>query len=363
MRYLQPYRLYEAAITEHPLLDGMRDTVGGRDLAALSTGFRVDRTGKLVIEGLRGKTFVQQQPNGTWRHWVLATGRVYGEGVYATLQECLAGCWTDFLLNSNSIRPQKMNMEAYRNLINSHLGELQGKALDQGALRNAVVRIMQQGFTVPIHDARDFLETSKWMPVLKVLGFFQEEAARLSYMSFYLFHQDSPIVNIFFTQEELSSAYSYRTIENHVGYRFDIQVEPWECLNAQIDVNSTFLEIGGERASLAPFADEIFGGKKLHRALTSAFAKDISGYGIPPALQQKMVALRQFGVQLLQKVAAGGNVADMVLTLLPVVQDKDFTFSQAKMIKEVMPELWAEYVKTHPDPDSVKHSALLADFF
>lgn len=367
MRYLQPYRLYEAAITEHPLLDGMQDTVGGRDLAALcGNDYRVDRTGKLVINGLRGKTFVQQQPDGTWRHWVLATGRVYVEGSYATLEECLEGCWLDFVLNSISIRPQKMNMEAYRNLINSHLGELQGKALDQGALRNAVVRIMQRGFAEPLQDASDFLGTSKWLPVLKVLGFFQPEVARLSSLDFHLFYQDSPIVSIFLSPEDEAGASSHSgsfRVNALLEYRFTIQVQPWECLDAQIDAHSAYLEIGGERASLAPFADEVFGGKRLHRALTTAFANYIAQYDVSPAVQQKMLALREFGVQLLQKVAAGGKVEDLTSTLLPLMQERDFTFAQAKRISEIMPELWAEYVKTHPDPDSVKHSALLADFF
>lgn len=361
MRYLQPYRLYEAAITEHPLLDGMRDTVGGRDLAALcGNDYRVDRAGKLVIEGLRGKTFVQQQYNGTWRHWVLATGRVYGEGVYATLEECLTGCWTDFVLNSTSIRPQEMNMKAYRDLIAANLSELQGKALNKEGLRVQVVALIQRDFKHPIKDHSDFFNLPKWRPALDALGFTSDP-----FGSFYLFHSTSAIANIFFTPEELESAspHQYTPLGHRLTMRFYVNVEYWEVLKMEIDPYSVTLSVGGDLSTLPAFADEVWGGKRLHRAMTTTFMKAISGEDFPDEVKQRMLALREFGVQLLQKVAAGGKVADMVSTLLPVMQGKDFTFSQAKKISEVMPELWVEYIKTHPDPDSVKHSALLADFF
>lgn len=360
MRYLQPYRLYEAATTEQPLLDGMRDTVGGRDLAALSTGFRVDRLGKLVIEGLRGRTYVLQQPDGTWKHWVLATGRVYGEGVYATLEECLTGCWMDFVLNSTSIRPQEMNMQAYRDLIAANWSEFQGKALNQSELRAQAVALIQRDFKHPIKDPSDFFDLPKWRPALDALGFTTDSVG-----SFYLFHEDSGIINLFFTPEELESGSFpvHASLTNRLFMRFTIKVEPWEVLKMEPGPYRVTLTLGGDLSTLPAFADEVLGSKRLHRAMTTAFAKEIAGDNFPGDVKQRMLALREFGVQLLQKVAAGGKVADMVSTLLPVMQDKDFTFSQAKKISEVIPELWAEYVKTHPDPDSVKHSALLADFF
>jgi len=361
MRYLQPYRLYEAAITEHPLLDGMQDTVGGRDLAALcGNDYRVDRTGKLVIEGLRGKTFVQQQPDGTWRHWVLSTGRVYAEGVYATLEECLAGCWLDFVLNSTSIRPQEMNMKAYRDLIAANLSELQGKALNKQGLRAQVVALIQRDFKHPIKDHRDFFDLPKWRPALDALGFTIDQ-----FGSFWLFHSTSAIVNIFFTPEELESASpSHPKLLGHrLAMRFYVSVEYWEGLKMGIDPYGVALSVGGDLSTLPAFADEVWGGKRLQRGMTTAFTKAIPGDDFPDDVKQRMLALREFGVQLLQKVAAGGKVGDLTSTLLPLMQERDFTFAQAKRISEVMPELWAEYVKTHSDPDSVKHSALLADFF
>ena len=359
MRYLQTYQLYEAAITEHPLLDGMRNTVGGLDLAALTSDFRVDRTGKLVIEGLRGKTFVQQQPDGTWKHWIVSTGRVYGEGTYATLEECLEGCWMDFVLYSNYVRPSEMNMQAYRDLVVANLSEFQGKALSKQQLRQKVVDLIQKDFKRPIQDAVDFWILPKWLPALNALGL-TTESHRVA-----LFHPDSAIVSLFFTPEELEDnfASSYtRLLANRIPLNFHVKVEPWEVLKMEINY-SVDLTIGGDLSTLPAFADEVWGSKRLHRAMTTAFAKKISEYDFPEEIQQRMLALRQVGVELLQKVAAGGKVADIVSTLLPVMQDKDFTFSQAKKIREVMPELWQAYVDTHPDPDQVKHSALLGDFF
>ena len=357
MRYLQTYQLYEAAITEHPLLDGMRNTVGGLDLAALTSDFRVDRTGKLVIEGLRGKTFVQQQPDGTWKHWIVSTGRVYGEGTYATLEECLEGCWMDFILYSNYVRPSEMNMQAYRDLVVANLSEFQGKALSKQGLRQKVVDLIQKDFKRPIQDAVDFWILPKWLPALKALGL-TTESHRVA-----LFHQDSAIVSIFFTPEELESSSSYtRLLPNRLPLNFHVKVEPWEVLKMEINY-TVDLTIGGDLSTLPAFADEVWGSKRLHRAMTTAFAKGIAENDFSEEIQQKMLALRQVGVDLLQKVAAGGKVADIVSTLLPVMQDKDFTFSQAKRISEVMPELWQAYVNTHPDPDQVKHSALLGDFF
>ena len=123
-------------------MDAMANTSAGKDLAAMSKSFRVDRTGKLIIEGLRGKTCVKQNPNGEWVHWVESTGRSYGEGSASTLEACLRGCWREFILHSQSFRPDRMNIKEYLSKIEPVVSSFEGKALNIDDLQWEIQKII-----------------------------------------------------------------------------------------------------------------------------------------------------------------------------------------------------------------------------
>lgn len=365
MRYLQTYALFESIPPEHPLLQAMQTAPGGLDLGALSTSFRVDRTGKLVIKGLRGRTYVQQQPDGTWKHWTLATGQVYGTGVYATLDECLAGCWMELVLNSQSFRPKGMRIETYQNLISSNLSALQGKGFKKDELRQQILDLIGQDFNHQIQNAKDFYDLPKWRPTLEILGFSPKNDSN----EIILFGSDSVIINLFLSSKELSKDFSlfpgdFNSYSNLVETCIRIDVKPWEVLKIQdYTFNTTALTIGGDISTLPAFADKVWGSKKFHTKLTDSFRKEISGRGLSQDLKQRLFTMRQVGVQLLQKVAGGGTRGDLISILLPIMQDRNFSPSEAGRINELMPELWQAYVAAHPDPDSVRLSPLLGNFF
>lgn len=134
-------------------MDAMVNTPAGKDLAAMATSYKVDRTGKLVITGLRGRTYVKSDPAGSrWIHWVEATGRSYAHGAAPTLEACLRDCWREFVLNSTTFRPQnfikggetsKISLKDYVKIIDPVLSSLEGKALNQNDLRFEILKVVK----------------------------------------------------------------------------------------------------------------------------------------------------------------------------------------------------------------------------
>jgi hypothetical protein len=357
MRYLQTYHLYEAK--KHPLedilMDAMQNTAEGQDLAAACNNrYRVDSKGKLVIEGLRGRTYIQQRADGSWEHWVLATGRVYGQGAYPTLGECLRGCWLDFLLDSTSIRPKGMNMESFRTLVKNNLGEFEGQALSVSGLRDKSVEIMHRDFQTPITNPKQLMDLPKWSTALQLLGLKEMNQAE-----YQLFSPDSGLVQIFFSPEELIKE-NYRLIRG-ISYHIQIQVHPWTILKAEVLPYRLDLDIGGEGEDLPAFADTIWTGKKFHKALLDF--DGVTYAGMDQEVLERIKLIRQIAVNVFNDVAAGrplGSFQEMILTFM---QGRDFTFAQAKRIRDVMPEIWQAYVDTHPEAEDVKYAPILGEFF
>ena len=358
MRYLKAFGLYEAK--KHPLedilMDAMQNTVEGQDLAAVCNNrYRVDSKGKLVIEGLRGRTYIQQKADGSWEHWVLATGRVYGQGVHPTLEECLRGCWMDFLLNSTSIRPKGMNMEAFRDLVNANLSEFAGQALGISDLRDKSVEIMHRGMKTPIVSVDQFIKLPKWYPALQLLGLKMLQYKTQQY--YQLFSDDSALVQIFFSPEELEGN---NYLKNALTYGVAIKLHPYPILKSSIDYTGITIDIGGEDGGLSAFADSVWSSKKLHKALVD---KENSFWKNDQGVLDRWYLIRQIGAEVLKNVASGQSLGDFNDVILKAMQGREFTFAQAKTIRDTIPEIWQAYVDTHTDGDNVKYAPILGEFF
>ena len=358
MRYLKSFGLYEAK--KHPLedilMDAMQNTVEGQDLSAVCNNrYRVDSKGKLVIEGLRGRTYIQQRADGSWEHWVLATGRVYGQGAYPTLGECLRGCWMDFILDSTSIRPKGMNMESFRTLVKNNLSEFEGQALGIADLRDKSVEIMHRDFQTPITSPRQLIDLPKWSAVLQLLGL--EEIQNNG--AYRLFPEDSVLVQIFFSPEELKDNYR---LHNAIAYNIRINVHPWTVLKAsEISPYRLDLDIGGDEQDLPAFADKIWANKKFHKALLNFEGTYHANQD--QVVMERIKLIRQIAVDVFNNVAAGRPPGDLQKMILSYMQGREFTFAQAKMLRDAIPEIWQAYVDTHPDAEGVKYAPILGEFF
>ncbi len=296
MRYLQSYILFENNNQDHPLMDAMKNTPAGRDLAAISSQYRVDRTGKLVISGLRGKTFIQELPGGVWKHWVVATGRTYGEGVYSTLEDCLRGCWRDYILYSTSIRPQGMNMKLYQDEISKNLHKFEGRELNHQEITKEALEILVSRFKNPIRDASFIFNDPKWRQILALTGFEEVEPETGDWdfgttRRFRMFGESSLFVKVLIPDDligpvEPNAVLSRRNhILSNIGVSFAITVEPWEVFKISFDyrVNIT---IGGDSSMIPEYLESIWTNKKLiknigtyepHRDDTPELVSAVSG--------------------------------------------------------------------------------------
>lgn len=182
MKYLKSFSLYEAKIKPvDPSVDLIRDamsnTSAGKDLAAVAKSYTVSSNGKLVLNGLRGKTYVKEDPLGArWVHWVRSTGRSYAHGSAPTLEACLRDCWKEFVLNSTTFRPQGMKINEYLDKIEPVLSSFEGKALNVADLQFKIMKILYDKTNWnPIRDPSFVLDRPEFQDVFDFIGLKKEE--------------------------------------------------------------------------------------------------------------------------------------------------------------------------------------------
>jgi hypothetical protein len=368
MKYLQPFSLYEAAqpAGTSPIMDAMTNTPEGRDLAALCSSYRVDRTGKLVMMGMRGRTYIQEYPDDTWKHWVLATGRTYGEGFYPTLIECIRGCWTEYVMNSTSIRPPGMQIKEYKDLVTANLNLLEGQALSTEGLKEAFFRILclRDGIKNPIRQPREIVDAPKWSRLMELFDVHESSGGGDFYdnqSAFRILTRDSQLVKLFLGANS-DNNFPYQYCESH----FTIRIKPGSKFKRdahEYDNNNYYNNdyyIAGEVSQIPEYADLVFKG------VAEILLKE-AGIRIPAEFKDAIVSIKTAAANLILSHLdhASGSVHDLETDLLRIIQKmypEYVPHEQASVMRKNFPNIWQRYVDEHPDPDSVRQNATLGDF-
>ena len=204
-------------------MDAMINTPAGKDLAAMARSYSVNSTGTLILEGLRGKTYVAQDPNrGGWNHWVVANSRTYGEGESPTLEECLRDCWREFVLNSVSFRPKGMKIKEYLDQITPHLHTFEGKGLDTYDLQWEIKKILDGTPNLnPIKDPRFVWDHPELQWTFDFIGldknpYYRRLDLGFSFASYGMLGDESPLAQIL--------PYEQKSRDN--GFRVVIEAGP-----------------------------------------------------------------------------------------------------------------------------------------
>jgi hypothetical protein len=178
MKYLKNFSLYEAKSKPvdpnvNLIKDAMANTSAGKDLAAVAKSYTVSSNARLVLNGLRGKTYVKEDPTGArWVHWVEATGRSYAHGAAPTLEACLRDCWKEFVLNSTTFRPNGMKVREYLGKIEPVLSSFEGKALNVADLQFEMIKILKDKTNWnPIRDPDFIFDRPDLQDVFDFIGF------------------------------------------------------------------------------------------------------------------------------------------------------------------------------------------------
>ena len=207
MKYLKSFSLYEAKSKPvDPRVDLIRDamsnTSAGKDLAAVAKSYTVSSNARLVLNGLRGKTYVKEDPPGArWVHWVESTGRSYAHGSAPTLEACLRDCWKEFVLNSTTFRPQGMKINEYLGKIEPVLSSFEGKALNVADLQFKIMKILYVKTNWnPIRDPSFVLDRPELQDVFDFVGL-KKETEYIQYGGFKtviydLLGNESPLAQI-----------------------------------------------------------------------------------------------------------------------------------------------------------------------
>ena len=247
MRYLKNFSLYEANVkksnpTVDLINDAMINTPAGKDLAAMARSYSVSNTGKLTMEGLRSRTYVQQDSNGVWNHWVVSNSNSYGEGKAATLEECLRDCWRGFVLNSVTFRPKGMKIKKYLDQITPHLHKFEGKGLDIYDLQWEIKKILDGTPNPnPIKDPRFVWDHPELQWVFDFIGLDKNPYHRRGELGFWfasyrMLGDESPLAQIL--------PYKQKSRDN--GFRVVLVAVPEDDYRDYIELDNDKFEFGGD---------------------------------------------------------------------------------------------------------------------
>jgi hypothetical protein len=185
MKHVKTFQLFEAATRQSvtdEIVNALENTVEGKDLLALATRppekllsgspdpYKARKTGRVEINNLRGRTYITQLDDGKWYHAVEATGRKYGEGIYDSLTDCIRGMWTDFIVNSTSIRPKGMPLKMYAGFVNKEINNLIGKNLNTLETRRFLSKAYFGG-KEPMTEKSPIFSSPRWKQIFNFLGF------------------------------------------------------------------------------------------------------------------------------------------------------------------------------------------------
>ena len=308
MKYLKNFALYEAKSknpNEDEIMDAMTNSPAGKDLAAMASSYKVDRTGKLVIAGLRGRTYVKPDPAGSrWIHWVEATGRTYGHGAAPTLEECLRDCWKEFILNSTSFRPQGMKIKEYISQIEPVLSSFEGKALNMNDLQFEITKVIKGDPSWnPIRDPSFIFEYPELREVFDFIGlekvFGYKKHGGFMIVNYKLLGNNSPLVQIL--------PYDNNMTGNEFGIRLEtVPEDVYQFVHSR-------LQIGGDVSKKQEYKDR--------------YMPDfIAGLNEPEHWSGKPVAQYVIAAGMIE-AALGVNSAKVVETIIETIIDlvKDVT--------------------------------------
>lgn len=253
MNHLKPYYIFESDNSKLDLMDAMRNSSAGKDLVALGISYRVDRTGKLVIEGIRGKTYIQQQSDGSFKHWVYATGREYGVGIFSTLDECIRNCWREVLTDSGNftdLRPKGMKIKEYKEKVLSDIHKLEGRSLEKSDLQFEILKILKNDpnwdpiLTLKgILDRPDLKETFEFLGLRKITTGYDKIFEWTSYL---ILGKNSPIAKAFGSDSEDAVEIHIKTFPEE-----KFEIEPTHIANYMI------FNIGGDVSEIKNYSDKI----------------------------------------------------------------------------------------------------------
>ena len=184
MKHVKTFKLFEAATRQSvtdEIVNALENTIEGKDLLAIATRsseslagspdpYKARKTGRVEINNLRGKSYITQLDNGKWYHAVEATGRIYGEGTYDSLNDCIRGMWTDFIVNSTSIRPKGMPLKMYAGFVNKEINKLIGKNLSTAEIRRFLSKAYFGG-KEPMTENSPIFSSPRWKQIFNFLGF------------------------------------------------------------------------------------------------------------------------------------------------------------------------------------------------
>ena len=182
MRYLETFQLFEAATRQSvtdEIVNALENTIEGKDLLGLAAKpyrpgadeilYKARKTGRVEINNLRGKTYIEQLENGKWYHAVEATGRTYGEGIYDSLTDCIRGVWVEFITNSTSIRPQGMPIKEYKKFVDQEINNLIGKNLNIPETKKHFSKAYFGG-KEPMDEHSPIFSSPRWKQIFDFIG-------------------------------------------------------------------------------------------------------------------------------------------------------------------------------------------------
>jgi hypothetical protein len=313
MRYLKNFSLYEAKTqksnpVKDQIMDAMVNTPAGKDLAAMARSYSVNSTGTLTLEGLRGKTYVAQDPNrGVWNHWVVAKGRTYAEGESPTLEACLRDCWREFVLNSTTFRPKGMKIKEYTDQIGPVLSSLEGKALDIYDLQWEILKILKGTPDLDtIREARFLLDFPELQGVFDFIGLELEKGiefrgdAGFELLSYQIADNDSPLAQIL----------PYADMKNpQNAIKLKIKAIPEDEYRVDPDMYwSIFFQVGGDVSKKQEYKERFI------RDLISALRSQTSGQSMEPSPQAMLAAAAI-------ESALNGDAANLAAMVADLVHD------------------------------------------